>query len=34
VEVSGAFYKTDLTVASGSFTSGTYAFSALTSTTG
>jgi len=34
VEVSGAFYKTDLTVASGSFNSGTVPFSSLTSTTG
>ena len=34
VEVSGAFYKTDLTVASGSFTSGAVAFSSLTSITG
>jgi hypothetical protein len=34
IEVSGAFYKTDLTVASGSFTSGTVPFSSLTSTTG
>jgi len=34
VEVSGAFYKSDLTAASGSFTSGTVPFSSLTSTTG
>jgi len=34
VTVSGAFYKTDLTVASGSFTSGPVAFSSLVSTTG
>jgi hypothetical protein len=34
IEVSGAFYKTDLTATSGSFTSGTVPFSSLTSTTG
>jgi hypothetical protein len=34
VEVAGAFYKTDLTISTGSFTSGVVPFSSLTSTTG